>query len=39
YQNDWDGTFNGDALPDGTYYFIFKYDEAQKLSGYLELQR
>jgi gliding motility-associated-like protein len=39
YQNDWNGTHNGEALPDGTYYYIFKYDEAQKLSGYLEIQR
>ena len=24
YKNDWNGTYNNAALPDGTYYFIFK---------------
>ena len=23
YQNDWKGTYNGDPVPDGTYYYIF----------------
>jgi gliding motility-associated-like protein len=26
YKNDWSGTFQDKALPDGTYYFIFKRD-------------
>jgi gliding motility-associated-like protein len=26
YKNDWAGTFQDKALPDGTYYFIFKRD-------------
>ena len=26
YNNDWEGTYNGEALPDGTYYYIFKPD-------------
>lgn len=26
YQNNWQGTYNGQDLPDGTYYYIFKED-------------
>jgi gliding motility-associated-like protein len=25
YQNNWDGTYNGNPVPDGTYYFIIHY--------------
>ena len=24
YANDWDGTYQGDALPSGTYYYLLK---------------
>jgi gliding motility-associated-like protein len=25
YKNNWDGTYNGKPLPDGTYYFVLSY--------------
>jgi gliding motility-associated-like protein len=27
YLNDWDGTYNGGPLPDGTYYYLLKYTD------------
>ena len=27
YKNNWDGTYRGQPLPDGTYYYIFKYHD------------
>ncbi|MDF2437334.1 MAG: hypothetical protein K0Q95_1710 [Bacteroidota bacterium] len=30
YMNDWKGTYNGSELPDGTYYYILKFDDKQK---------
>ena len=39
YQNDWDGTFLNEGLPDGTYYYILKLNGDRKLSGYVQLQR
>jgi gliding motility-associated-like protein len=43
YQNDWDGTFNGDAktlLPDGTYYYVLKNEnQTDKFKGFVEIRR
>ena len=30
YDNSWDGTNNGAALPDGTYYFVLKFSGSDK---------
>ncbi|MCH2235234.1 MAG: gliding motility-associated C-terminal domain-containing protein [Crocinitomicaceae bacterium] len=27
YNNEWDGTFNGDKLPDGTYYYMLRLND------------
>ena len=36
YNNDWDGKFEGDPLPTGTYYYIFYLDnESEPLSGWV----
>jgi gliding motility-associated-like protein len=31
YQNDWKGTYNGSDLPDGTYYYILKLSNPDKV--------
>lgn len=40
YQNDWGGTFNGDDLPDGTYFYIYKTTPtAEAKKGYVTIFR
>jgi gliding motility-associated-like protein len=43
YKNDWQGTYSGDPLPDGTYYYIIKYrlinGRAQVLKGNVTILR
>lgn len=40
YFNDWKGTYEGQDLPVGTYFFIVKYDNDQPpVSGFLVLER
>ena len=41
YSNDlpWDGTWDGNMLPDGTYFYIIKDGEGGEYSGYLQIQR
>jgi len=29
YRNDWDGTSNGQALPEGTYYYVLRLDVSE----------
>lgn len=37
YQNDWGGTYNGDQLPEGTYYFVLKLGNGQEVNGPLTI--
>ena len=40
YQNNWKGTFDGEELPAGTYFYIIDLGNGEKpMSGYLILQR
>lgn len=40
YRNDWEGTFDGEDLPAGTYFYILDLGNGQKpTSGYLIIQR
>ena len=40
YQNDWEGTFDGEDLPVGTYFYMVDLKDGSKpMSGYLILQR
>jgi len=40
YQNDWQGTYNGQPLPAGTYFFLVKLPaESKPRAGFLILQR
>lgn len=31
YANDWKGTYNGSDLPDGTYYYVVKFTDTNKI--------
>ena len=41
YNNEtgWDGTFNGDLIPDGTYFYLVQIKGKEPISGYVQLQR
>jgi gliding motility-associated-like protein len=40
YMNDWKGTFNGADLPDGTYYYVLRFDSSDMvLKGSLDILR
>ena len=41
YKNDWDGTWNGKNLPDGTYFYWIRDDDKGEIlkTGYLQLVR
>jgi len=41
YQNNWRGTFEGDDLPAGTYFYVFKKDknESENITGFITIIR
>ncbi len=39
YRNDWDGTFKGLDLPDGTYFYMLEYGGHRRISGYVQIRR
>jgi gliding motility-associated-like protein len=41
YGNDWEGTFNGNPLPDGTYFYLIELNNARNevFNGFFILQR
>lgn len=41
YKNDWDGTWNGKNLPDGTYFYWIRDDDKGEVlkTGYLQIMR
>ena len=39
YDNQWDGSWEGKDLPDGTYFYIFDMGDGEKVSGYLQINR
>lgn len=39
YQNQWDGTHKGEALPDGTYFYIIRIENEEPMQGSVEIRR
>jgi len=39
YQNNWDGTWEGTDLPDGTYFYYYEEGTGSTASGYVLIQR
>lgn len=39
YSNDWQGTYDGKELPDGTYYYIIRFEDNKVLKGSLDILR
>ncbi|MFM2326035.1 MAG: hypothetical protein RIR31_237, partial [Bacteroidota bacterium] len=41
YNNDWNGTFDGNHLPEGTYFFVLKPkpNSKEEKTGYLQIER
>jgi gliding motility-associated-like protein len=39
YKNDWGGTWNGQVVPDGTYFYLFNDGEGKQQTGYIQIQR
>ncbi len=39
YKNDWEGTYNGKNLPEGTYFFVVDFGNNEKRNGFLMIER
>lgn len=39
YNNDWDGIFNGDQLPEGAYYYVISCPDGRKSTGSISIIR
>jgi gliding motility-associated-like protein len=39
YKNQWGGTWNGNLLPDGTYFYLFFDGTGRTFNGYVQVQR
>jgi gliding motility-associated-like protein len=39
YKNEWSGSWDGYAVPDGTYYYILEDGKGKTYTGYLQIQR
>jgi gliding motility-associated-like protein len=39
YKNDWEGTYNGQPLPSGTYFFVVNLGTSIKKNGFLIIER
>ena len=39
YQNDWEGTFNGSSLMNGTYFYLFNDGAGNTYTGYVYIQK
>jgi gliding motility-associated-like protein len=39
YKNDWEGTYNGSPLPEGSYYYIIKSSSKGIIKGVVNLLR
>lgn len=40
YDNSWEGTFNGESLPEGTYYYLFRKNQNSSITqGFIAIER
>jgi len=39
YQNDWSGIWEGQPIPDGTYFYVFEDGNGSTYSGYVQVNR
>ncbi len=39
YQNDWDGKWDGNDLPDGTYFYLLEFGNGETQKGFVQLNR